>query len=216
MEFYEFMQNLMQLQTRDKLRRYADLNRTAVRGGTVLAGSSLMENFPVNEMLMSRGVMKTVYNRGLGGLTIRDYEPHLDVCILDLAPSRLFINIGSNDLNLPGDTVGNLIEGYRHLLQIVKTRLPACRITLLAYYPCCAGEPAMPPIPNRIPRTIENIRLANERVAALAQELGLKFLDLSDAVAGPDGYLDPAVAMDDIHFSPAGYERVLDRLLPLL
>lgn len=58
--------------------------------------------------------------------------------------------------------------------------------------------------------------MANERVEALAQELGISFLNLNAAVSGPDGFLNPEIANDDIHFSPAGYARVLDLLEPYL
>lgn len=214
MEQREF-EEMMEREMRNKARRYAELNETAQMGQTVLAGSSLMEFFPVNEMLMDRGNYKIVYNRGIGGATIQQYEAFLEPCVLGLKPGKLFINIGSNDLNLPGDTVGNLITGYRRLLKRIMEALPECAITLLAYYPCMK-ETLAPPVPGRIPRTMENVKKANEQVELLAKELGLSFLNVNRAVSDPEGYLDPAIAMDDIHFSPNGYQRVLDLLEPLL
>ena len=210
------IQDLMEMEQQSKLRRYRELNEHVIKGKTLLAGSSLMENFPVNEMLMSRGNTKTVYNRGIGGMVLDQYIENVQTVILDLAPSKLFINIGTNDLSFPGDTVGNIIVKYRRLLQIVMDKLPDCKITLLAYYPRTAGTPVPPPIPGRIARTQENVNSANEKLEELARELGLDFLNLNAAVSGPDGYMDPAIATDDIHFSPAGYERVLDLLEPYL
>ena len=208
--------DLMEMDQQSKLRRYRELNAHVIKGKTLLAGSSLMENFPVNEMLMSRGNTKTVYNRGIGGMVLDQYIEHVQTVILDLAPEKLFINIGTNDLSFPGDTVGNLIAKYRRLLQIVMDALPDCKITLLAYYPRTAGTPTPPPMPGMIARTQENVDLANEKLEEMARQLGLGFLNLNAAVAGPDGFMDPAIAMDDIHFSPAGYERVLDLLEPYL
>lgn len=43
---------------RQKLRKYRELNQMAEKGRTVCAGSSLMENFPINEMLMDLGCIK--------------------------------------------------------------------------------------------------------------------------------------------------------------
>ncbi len=40
------------------IRNYRELNQIAVKGQTVCAGSSLMENFPINEMLMNLGCTK--------------------------------------------------------------------------------------------------------------------------------------------------------------
>lgn len=210
------LEGFLAMEQQTKLRRYRELNAHAIKGKTLLAGSSLMENFPVNEMLMSRGNTKTVYNRGIGGMILDQYIENIQTVILDLAPSKLFINIGTNDLSRPGDTVGNLIAKYRHLLQLVRKALPDCKITLLAYYPRTGGTPVAPPVPGLIARTQENINLANEKLEELAKELGLDFLNLNAAVTGPDGFMRPEIAVDDIHFSPAGYEAVLDLLEPYL
>ena len=209
------IQDLLMWERHNLIRNYRELNRTAQKGNTVLAGSSLMEYFRVNELLMSRGNTKIVYNRGVAGMTIAEYEEVLDI-VLDLEPSRLLINIGSNDLNLPGDTVNNLIGLYRNLLIRLKEALPDCDITVLAFYPCLKGGDGVAPVPGRIPRTIERVNEANVRVEALAGELNLKFANLNRAVAGKDGYLNPEYALDDIHFSQAGYENVLDLMEPLL
>lgn len=129
-----------------RVRAYRELNAHAVKGLVVLAGSSLMEGFPINELLMSRGNTKIVYNRGIAGAVLSEYIKHVQTCILDLEPAKLFINIGSNDLDLPGDTIGNLISKYRTLLEMVMSALPDCKITLLAYYPRSSKEPIAPPM----------------------------------------------------------------------
>lgn len=209
------IQTFMEIQRNTLIRNYRELNRTARKGKTVLAGSSLMEFFRVNELLMSRGNTKTVYNRGVAGMTIAEYDEVLDI-VLELEPSKILINIGSNDLNLPGDTVNNLICLYHKLLLRLKTELPECDITVLAYYPCLKGSDKIPQLPGRIPRTLEVVNEANARVESLAEELGLRFVNLNSAVAGEDGYLNPEYALDEIHFSQAGYEKVLDLMEPML
>ena len=215
-EYFERRAAEIQNMREGKVRAYRELNRYVRKGETVFAGSSLMENFPVNEMLMSLGDTRCVYNRGLGGFTIDEYDKVLDVCVLELEPSRLVINIGSNDLNLPGDTVENLITRYRRLLLRVREALPGCAITLLAYYPCMRSDGKMPMMPGRVPRTIENVRLANDRVRELAAELGCDFVDLNGPLTDDEGYLRADVAVDPIHFSPEGYMLILPRLLEYL
>ena len=63
---------------------------------------------------------------------------------------------------------------------------------------------------------MELINEANAKVQELAEEFGFDFLNINQAVSDPEGYLDPAIAMDDIHFSQTGYIKVLDLLEPLL
>lgn len=199
-----------------KLRNYKEQNLHAVRGATVCAGSSLMENFPINEMLMTRGIHKIVYNRGMSGYTIEQYDKVLNTCVLDLVPGKLFINIGSNDLNLPGDTLGNLQRNYTALLQRIRTALPKCQITLLAFYPCLRPSPDAQERSGRIPRTMENVNRANEIVRQIADEMGLVYLDLNAPLLDEDGHLKKELSTDDIHFSSAGYELVLDQLAEYL
>lgn len=214
--FYEQWKIVNEGEIRKKVRRYRELNQMAAKGQTVCAGSSLMELFPINEMLMNRGSSKMVYNRGIGGFTIDEYDEVLDVCVLDLKPSKLFINIGSNDLNLPGDTIGNLIAKYRKLLLRVKEALPDCQITLIAYYPCRKLRPNDLTLPGKIARTMENVNLANERVQQLAEELGCAFLNLNKPLLNEEGHMREEFAVDQIHLSPAGYAEILPLLEPLL
>lgn len=209
MELMDFFAKL----DREKLRRYRELNAAAPKGQTVCAGSSLMENFPINELLMNMGSTKKVYNRGMSAYTIEQYGEVLDI-VLDLEPSRLFINIGSNDLSLPGDTIGNMIAKYRALLQRIMAALPDCAITLLAFYPC--REEGGAPMEDRVPRTMVNVNLANQRVKALAQELGCAYLDCNAPLLDEEGFLREEYGIDPIHFSPAGYVEVLKILEPYL
>ncbi|MGI6333808.1 MAG: GDSL-type esterase/lipase family protein [Saccharofermentanales bacterium] len=166
-----------------------------------------MENFPINEMLMNLGCTKKVYNRGIGGFTIDEYNEVLDV-VLDLEPSKLFINIGSNDLSLPGDTLDNLLSKYKALILRIQAALPACQITMLAFYPCRdSNEP--PPIAGRISRTMDMVNLANEQLQLLATELGCGWLNCNAPLLADDGMLRQDYMTDPVHFSPAGYAEVL-------
>ena len=199
---------------REKLRKYRELNAVAPKGQTVCAGSSLMENFPINELLMNMGSTKKVYNRGMSAYTIDRYAEVLDI-VLDLEPSKLFINIGSNDLSIPGDTIGNMISKYRGLIQRIQAALPECKITMLAFYPCREEDSGFP-VDDRVPRTMENVNLANERVKALAEELGCAYLDCNAPLLDEEGFLRKEYMTDPIHFSPAGYVEVLKILEPYL
>ena len=199
---------------REKLRKYRELNAVAPKGQTVCAGSSLMENFPINELLMNMGSAKKVYNRGMSAYTIDQYAGVLDI-VLDLEPSKLFINIGSNDLSIPGDTIGNMISKYRGLIQRIQVQLPECKITMLAFYPCREEDSGFP-MDDRVPRTMANVNLANERVRELAEELGCAYLDCNAPLLDEEGFLRREYMTDPIHFSPAGYVEVLKILEPYL
>lgn len=62
------MKAFQEMERQRNHRKYHELNLLAQKGQTVMVGSSLMEWFPINELMMSNGIPGVVYNRGLGGI----------------------------------------------------------------------------------------------------------------------------------------------------
>ena len=62
----DVLQEQMRREQEDKLERYRILNRYARKGEILFTGSSLMEQFPVNELLLSNGLSQIIYNLGIG------------------------------------------------------------------------------------------------------------------------------------------------------
>ncbi|MDE6962968.1 MAG: lysophospholipase, partial [Lachnospiraceae bacterium] len=71
-DFFKFHQEQMLRDQQEKLERFRILNQNAKKGEILFTGSSLMEQFPVNELLMTKGMHQVVYNRGIGGFTTED------------------------------------------------------------------------------------------------------------------------------------------------
>lgn len=59
---------------------------------------SLMELFPLCELARSRGINDIIYNRGISGLITNEFVQHIHPLLLDLRPTKVFINIGTNDI----------------------------------------------------------------------------------------------------------------------
>lgn len=81
-----------------KSQKFPHPKREAVKGQILFTGSSLMEQFPITEIARNHGIDKIIYNRGIGGYTTDDFIAEIDTVLFDLAPSKLFINIGTNDM----------------------------------------------------------------------------------------------------------------------
>ncbi len=193
----------------EKVARYRQLNKTAKKGGTVFAGSSLMEMFPIEEFAAETHPEKTVYNRGIAGYVTDELLAVLDVCILDLAPSKLFINIGTNDLTHPEVTIPGLMEKYGLLLDRVQAALPGIRLFLLAYYPInelCAPDDRMRAA--LAVRTNARIDAANEAVKALAEKHGAMYLDLNAPLKDADGRLKAEWTYEGMHIKEEGYRAI--------
>ncbi len=125
----------MENEKQDKVRRYGYLNAFAKKGQIVFAGSSLMEQFPIYEFLQDFDLPYTIYNRGIGGYTTTEMLKVMDVCIYDLAPRAVFLNIGTNDLNEPDSVQEDMMSRLKAILEGIQMHLPNARLYLLAFDP---------------------------------------------------------------------------------
>jgi len=214
--FEEFIQGFMVREKQNTLERYRRLNHYAHKGETLLVGSSLMEQFPLYELKMSLGIPGIIYNRGIGGYTTTELLDVMDTCIFDLEPSRIFINIGSNDMAAPGFTVESLRDNYQRILEQIKDRLPACQITLMAYYPINTAC-ALPGFGDMFAtRNNATIQACNNMVEELARDMGCKFINVNHGLFDENGDLKAEYTIEGLHMWPDAYHAVLGELLPYL
>lgn len=199
-----------------KVERYRRLNKFVKKGQILFVGSSLMEQFPVNELLMDLNLPLTVYNRGIGGFTTRELREVLDVCVWELEPRHIFINIGTNDLNAPDYELSGLLERYEDILRAIRERLPETGLTLLAYYPVNpeAADPGMAQALRQ--RSNARIAQANLGVKELAEKLGASFLDVNGGITDSAGNMKAEYTVEGMHMYGDGYMQVLKALLPTL
>ena len=203
---------------REKTEQFRRLNKLARKHQILFVGSSLMEQFPVNELLMDYQLPYAIYNRGIGGTTTYDLLENMDACVYDLEPDYIYINIGTNDMNRPDYTEEGLMERYRCILEGIKTHLPGARIFMLAYYPVnpvvAEGNPYM----REALKVRSNARIdsANQAVERLAAQVGAQYLDLNDGLKDEDGNLKAEYTKEGMHMYADGYAVVLEALLPWL
>lgn len=192
----------------EKVERFQEKNKQAQPGQIVCAGSSLMEMFPVEKFVKEEYPDLLIYNRGIGGFITDELLEHLDVCILDLKPVRLFINIGTNDLSDPGVTIGHLMDHYDKVLSIVEEKLPGIEIYLMAYYPVnyeAATEEMKPCLKIR---TNDRTREANAAVKELAKKHHARYIDINDPLKDAGGNLRAEYTIEGMHIREEGYRAI--------
>ncbi|ETT40383.1 GDSL-type esterase/lipase family protein [Paenibacillus sp. FSL P4-0338] len=209
----------MQEEKEEKVKKYSILNTLALQGQTVLAGSSLMEFFPVNELQQTLEKRTIIYNRGIAGYVTRELLDSLEVCVLALAPSRLFINIGTNDISSADGEyeLGKLLANYNEILARIGARLPECKVYVMAYYPVNA-KADFPGMDEELRasyfRTRTNAALleANRAVEELAVRHGYEFINVNEGLMDTEGNLKEEYTMDGVHMYANGYAVVLNNL----
>jgi lysophospholipase L1-like esterase len=203
-------------QVKNALRaNFAQQNQTALKGQIVFVGSSLMEIFPIEKMQQSLGLDKLIYNRGIRATTTADLLAAMDLCIFDLAPSKIFINIGTNDLGF-GVPEAAFLANYDEILRQIKERLPETEVFVMAYYPVNPvadfGESEAEHESLFARRNNETLKSASVKVAQLAEKYDFEFINVNDGLTDADGNLRQELTFDGCHMLPAGYEIVLGNM----
>ncbi len=203
---------------REKLARYTHLNKLVRPHQILFVGSSLMEQFPIYELLLDKQLPFTVYNRGIGGYTTQELMKSLDICVYDLHPDKIFINIGTNDLGDPEYTEEGLITRYRQILLAIQEHLPEAKIYVMAYFPgnpeVAEGNPYMREMLRH--RTNARIASANRAVQRMTEKLRITFIDCNADITDEKGQMKAAYSIEGMHMYGDGYAPVLETLMPFL
>ena len=208
----------MKKEQKDKLDRYRILNETARKGQILFTGSSLMEQFPIHELLMDEEMDCLIYNRGIGGFTTEDMLENMQEQIYGTEPSKIFINIGTNDMGKPDYTLEKLMDNYKKILEQIKEHLPETEIYMMAYYPVNEVDKKTV-LPDEEwanhmfdNRNNFNIRLANQAVKQLAEKMGCRYIDANEGLYDESGRLKKEFTLEGVHMYANGYRVVLSNL----
>lgn len=215
-DFMEQMKAMMAAQQKTRTLSYHLLNKLAKKGQIIFVGSSLAEQFPVNEMLQNYDKRYLVYNRGVSGDVTEGLLTRMEECVFELEPSKIFINIGTNDMNGPEYSLARLMANYEKILLQIRSRLPDAKIYMLSYYPVNPDLESVP-APQRSmmfqTRTNHALRNANQIVVALADKHGHTYIDLFDKLLDDQDRLREGYTIEGMHLYPNAYQVILDELI---
>jgi len=215
--FHEYMQE----QKKKKVKIYKYLNQYVKKRQILLVGSSLMENFPINELLQSLEKKYIIYNRGIGGYVTEELLSSMEECIFELEPVKIFINIGTNDISAQNYEKERLIDNYNKILTKISERLPNCTVYVMAYYPVNAKADFTGVDKARKEelfrtRTNSAIFEANAAVEEIAKKHGYEFINVNKGLTDEDGNLKVEYAIEGLHMWPNAYKIIFDNLLEYL
>ena len=199
------------------IENYRRLNKIAVKGQILFTGSSLMEQFPVTELSLTHRLGKIVYNRGVGGFRTEDFISNIHEMLLDLEPSKVFINIGTNDIRTFEDGTAwddNLQRQYDYILGQCKEKLPEATVYVMAYYPMNETDEEFAEIGKMFGsiRSNEKIRTASNIACSLAEKYGFTFIDVNQGLTDETGNLKREFCKDGIHMYADAYDVVYRNL----
>lgn len=148
-------------QGEDEMEKYRELNSITKAGGVVLFGSNTFASLPVGELTQAYRITEPIYNRSIRDVRINQIESYLKVCLYDLNPRKIFVNMGDIDILDENVDVDNFISKYEWLLYMIHTKTQAS----IYVVPVVSDSPAAFKI--------------NQRLKALASQTGCKYIDVS-------------------------------------
>ena len=196
-----------------KVERFRELNKNVIHGKIVFTGSSLMEMFPINKLLEEHNDPTVIYNRGIGGFISAELLDVIDVCVLQLEPSRVFINIGTNDLSDSRIPVQHLMDNYDKIITAIENHIPKVEIYLMAYYPVNYEAAAENMKECLKIRNNEKIAAANREVEKLAAKHGQKYIDINKNLKDSQGRLKAEFTIEGLHINEDGYRAIYDDIM---
>lgn len=114
----------------------------------------------------------------------------------------IVLMLGTNNIN--GNPVDEIVDGDRLIIEEFKKRQPQAKVLLLGVFPRNADPN------NPLRATIKEI---NSKLAKLADNKQVFFMDIGDKFLGPEGTLTTEVMPDGLHPSAKGYQIWADAII---
>lgn len=162
-------------------------------GAIVMLGDSQIEQCEWGELLNDS---LPVLNRGISGDHVDGVWNRLDD-VLRNRPSKVFVCVGINDLlfKKPPESIE---ARYREIVGKIRAQTPDAQLVLISVLP----------LNNDIKKFgLQNadIQAFNQRIAKIARDYALPYLDLSNQLSDANGNLRSACTTDGIHLNGQGY-----------
>ena len=128
----------------------------------------------------------------------------------DVHPKVIVLLAGTNNLggklDPAGDVerAGDISRGIKAILDVMRDKAPRATIVLMAVFPRNDNVNLLP-----------TINLINARLATLADGKTVRFLNINDRLATPDGRLLDGMMADGLHPATRGYQVWADALKPI-
>ena len=167
-----------------------------VGSSTIVRWATLQEDFP----------NQRVINRGFGGNQIVDSTHFADRMIFPYQPRMIFLRAGGNDIH-SGKTPEQVFQDFKDFVATIHAKLPKTEIVYISLAPSIARWDER-----------ESTRKLNALVKAYVEtNRRLKYIETYDTTLDATGQPRPELFVEDkLHFSPAGYKLLVERVRPFV
>ncbi len=166
---------------------------------TVLLGDSLSLWFPPEQLPSDRSWL----NQGMSGETTAAMLKRLSF-LDETKPQTILVMAGINDLKL-GVSDEDLLTNYRTMVQTLKQKHPDSELIIQSILPHSGESMTAEERDRLLAVSNEQISKLNQKLATLAKEEQVLFLNLNPLFSNNEGMLRSDLTTDGLHLSTAGY-----------
>lgn len=174
---------------------FHSLNQYTDPHNILFVGSTFIHDFPINELEINFQLDDTIYNRGVKGLHLHDLKNMLDVCIYELKPTKIILNIGEEDIKEPNFNITTFIDDYMELVLEIKENLPSSKLYVMGILP-----------------TDNKYIEVNQMLQTGLQAHNIEYLDFSYHLLNQEQEIDSRFITDENIFLPNAYVAILEDL----
>lgn len=149
-----------------------------------------------------------VVNSGVNGNDVEDIMNDIEERVYQYNPSKIFLLIGTNDID-HGDSQEEIVNHIEELLLEIHKNRPYAEIYLESIYPVLEGEKVV-----NI-RTNEEIMAINKELESFCKKEDFTYIDMFSLLvdsSSDDVKIKDEYTKDGLHLSDAGYEIVTEEI----
>ena len=181
----------------DKVAAFVDENPTLSKGQIVFLGDSITEGYRLQYYY--RNLSLETYNRGISGDTTNWLLSRLQISAFDIAPAKIVLMIGTNDIN-GGKNAEEIAINYEYILSLIASNLPKTEVLCVSIIPQNTKYSHNAQENNRL------IQETNREIERLALSYGYSYINLYDELTDKDGFLKRSYSPDGLHLGAMGYK----------
>ena len=183
-----------------KCAAFSVMNANLSKGQIVFVGDSITDLCPLDDYYADLPLAS--YNRGIGGDTTVGLLARMGVSLYDLAPSKIVLMIGVNDVNCGADNETTLAN-YAAILRGIKENLPDAEVYCMSVI--SENDVLERMVGLNVESNMLKILSLNPSLKSLAESFGYTYVDLYSAVSDENDRLKYEYSDDGIHLNAAGF-----------
>ena len=171
------------------MNNFKEMNEYCKKGQIVFFGSTYLSRMRISERILTSGMNIPVYDRSSEKLKVEDALNFLSDEVFELQPSKIFVNIGDEDLKSPSFDIDSFVSKYEWMLLNIHRSCNNC----LIYITSVVSNSSVS-------------KQVNNRLQALAKDTGCTFVNLDVAKKDVGSYIKVFnVLKHYIRTSPIGF-----------